>query len=125
MSDMRFTKDHEWIRVEGDEGVVGITEYAQHALGDVVFAEIPETGRTLAQGDEAAVVESVKAASEVYTPASGTVIAGNAALVDTPALVNESPEDAAWFFRLRLSDKTELDALMDRATYDAYVKTLE
>ena len=100
MSQTRFTKDHEWIRVEGDIGTVGITDYAQHALGDIVFVETPAPGATLAKGAEAAVVESVKAASEVYAPVSGTVTEGNAALEERPALVNESPEDEGWFFKL-------------------------
>lgn len=121
----RFTKDHEWIKVEGGIGTVGITDYAQHALGDVVFVEVPEAGRKLAKGDDAAVVESVKAASEVYTPVSGTVVAGNDTLADSPALVNESPEDQAWFFKVELSAPAELDALMDRAAYDEYVAGLE
>lgn len=125
MSDVRFTKDHEWIKLDGTIGTVGITDYAQHALGDIVFVEVPEAGRKLAKGDEAAVVESVKAASEVYTPVSGTVIEGNAALADQPALVNESPEDGAWFFRIELSAPAELDELMDRAAYDDYVAGLE
>lgn len=122
---VRFTKDHEWIKVDGTIGTVGITEYAQHALGDVVFVEVPEAGRKIAKGDDAAVVESVKAASEVYSPVSGTVTEGNAALVDSPNLVNESPEDQAWFFKIELSNPTELDQLMDRAAYDEYVKGLE
>jgi glycine cleavage system H protein len=121
----RFTKDHEWIKVEGGIGTVGITDYAQHALGDVVFVEVPEAGRKLAKGDDSAVVESVKAASEVYTPVSGTVIEGNNALADSPALVNESPEDQAWFFKIELSALAELDDLMDRAAYDEYVAGLE
>ncbi|OAN46574.1 glycine cleavage system protein H [Paramagnetospirillum marisnigri] len=125
MSEMRFTKDHEWIKVEGDQGTVGISDYAQHALGDVVFVEVPEPGRTIAKGDEAAVVESVKAASEVYSPVSGTVTKGNQAIVDQPGLVNESAEDGAWFFKLTLSDPAELADLMDRAAYDAYLATLE
>ncbi len=125
MSEMRFTKDHEWIKVQDDTGTVGISDYAQHALGDVVFVEVPEPGRKLAKGDEAAVVESVKAASEVYSPVSGTVIKGNSAIVDQPGLVNEAAEGAAWFFRIKLSDASELEALMDRAAYDAYLKTLE
>ncbi len=125
MSMLRFTKDHEWIRVDGDIATVGITDYAQKALGDVVFVEVPESGRQVSRGDDAAVVESVKAASEVYAPVSGTVTEGNAALADNPALVNESPEDAAWFFRLRLSNPAELDELMDRAAYDEYVGGLE
>ncbi|MBC7907982.1 MAG: glycine cleavage system protein GcvH [Rhodospirillaceae bacterium] len=121
----RFTKDHEWIKVEGGIGTVGITDYAQHALGDVVFVEVPEAGRKLAKGDDSAVVESVKAASEVYTPVSGTVVEGNTALADSPALVNESPEDQAWFFKIELSAPAELDDLMDRAAYDEYVAGLE
>ncbi len=125
MSDMRFTKDHEWIKIEGDTGTVGISDYAQHALGDVVFVEVPEPGRLLAKGDEVAVVESVKAASEVYSPVSGTVIKGNAAIVNQPGLVNEAAEDGAWFFTITLSDLSELTQLMDRAAYDAYLKTLE
>ena len=125
MSMLRFTKDHEWIKVDGDIATVGITDYAQKALGDVVFVEVPEAGRQVSQGDDAAVVESVKAASEVYAPVSGTVTEGNAALADNPALVNESPEDAAWFFRLALSNPPELDELMDRAAYDEYVGGLE
>ncbi len=125
MSDMRFTKDHEWIKVAGDVGTVGISDYAQHALGDVVFVEVPEKGRAVAKGAEAAVVESVKAASEVYSPVSGTVTAGNQAIVDQPGLVNESPEDAGWFYTLTIADPSELASLMDRAAYDAYLKTLE
>jgi len=122
---IRFTKDHEWISVDGTTGTVGITDYAQHALGDIVFVEVPEAGRELIVGGDAAVVESVKAASEVYSPVSGTVTEGNAALADNPALVNESPEDQAWFFKLTLSNPAELDELMDRTAYDAYVAGLE
>jgi glycine cleavage system H protein len=121
----RFTKDHEWISVEGNVGTVGISDYAQHALGDVVFVEVPEAGRQVARGGEAAVVESVKAASEVYSPVSGTVTKGNQAIVDQPGLVNEDPEGGAWFFKIELSDPAELDGLMDQAAYDAYLKTLE
>lgn len=125
MSKVLFTKDHEWVRVDGAVGTVGITDYAQVQLGDVVFVETPPPGKVLAKGDDAAVVESVKAASEVYAPVSGTVIEGNAALDDSPALVNESPEDGAWFFKLTLSDLSELDGLMDRAAYAEYVKGLD
>jgi glycine cleavage system H protein len=125
MSKTYFTNDHEWIRVDGDEGTVGITEYAQHALGDVVFVELPEVGKVLTKGGEAAVVESVKAASEVYAPVSGTVTAMNDGLVDQPALANESPEDQAWFFKLKLSAPGDLDGMMDRVAYDAFLKTLE
>ena len=125
MGDKHFTKDHEWISVDGDIGTVGISDYAQHALGDVVFVEVPEPGRAVAKGGEAAVVESVKAASEVYSPVSGTVVKGNPAIVDQPCLVNEAAETGAWFFTIRLSDPSEMGDLMDRAAYDAYLKTLE
>lgn len=125
MSTIRFTKDHEWIKVDGTVGTVGITDYAQHALGDVVFVEVPEAGRQVAKGGDTAVVESVKAASEVYSPVSGTVTEGNAELADQPALVNESPEDRAWFFKIELSNPAELDGLMDRAAYDEYLGGLE
>lgn len=124
MNDVRFTKDHEWVKIDGDEGIVGITDYAQSQLGDVVFVELPDAGRVVEQGKEAAVVESVKAASEIYAPVSGTVTAANAKLNDTPALVNESAEGEGWFFKLKLSNKGELSALMDRAAYDSYVKGL-
>ena len=125
MSEVRFTKDHEWIRVDGDVGTVGITDFAQHQLGDIVFIELPESGRALTPGGDAAVVESVKAASEVYSPVGGTVTEANAALVDQPALINQSPEDGAWFFKLRLADPGQLAALMDRAAYDAFVTGLK
>ena len=124
MGDKRFTKDHEWISVTGTTGTVGISDHAQHALGDIVFVEVPQTGQVIAKGAEAAVVESVKAASEVYSPVSGTVIKGNQAIVDQPGLVNQDPEAGAWFFTITLSDPAELDSLMDRAAYDAYLKTL-
>jgi len=119
-----FTKEHEWIRVEGEEATVGITEHAQHQLGDVVFVEVPEPGKTLEQGREAAVVESVKAASDVYAPVSGEVVEGNAALADDPSLVNQAAEGDGWFFRLRLSDASELEKLMREDEYKAYVEGL-
>ena len=119
-----FTPEHEWIEIDGDTGTVGITDYAQGQLGDVVFVETPIEGRSLTKGGEAATVESVKAASDVYSPASGTVLEGNAALVDTPELVNTDPEGAGWFFRLTLSDPGELAALMDEAAYAAFVAKL-
>ena len=125
MSETRYTSDHEWVRVDGDVGTIGISDYAQHQLGDVVFVELPEIGRRLAKGGEAAVVESVKAASEVYAPVSGEVVAVNQALVDRPATVNEAPLDGGWFFKLRLGDTGELGALMDQAAYDEYVKGLD
>jgi glycine cleavage system H protein len=118
----RFSKDHEWIRVEGDIATVGITDHAQGQLGDVVFVEVPEVGRKAAAGDAVAVVESVKAASDVFAPVSGEVVESNADLAANFALVNEDAEGKAWFFKIRLSDASELDKLMDRAAYDAFVK---
>lgn len=112
-----FTKEHEWIRVEGETATVGISQHAQHALGDIVFAEAPEVGRTLNKGDEAAVVESVKAASDVYAPVSGEVVEANQAIADEPALINTDPEGEGWFFKLRLADPSELEGLMDEASY--------
>ena len=119
-----FTEDHEWVDVDGDIGTVGISEYAQSQLGDIVFVEVPDEGKELTKGDEAAVVESVKAASDVYSPVSGEVIEGNAALVDTPGLVNEEPEGDGWFYKLTLSDPDELDSLMDEVAYAAFVAKL-
>ena len=119
-----FTEEHEWVEVDGDVATVGITEYAQSQLGDIVFVEVPEEGRELTKGDEAAVVESVKAASDVYTPASGTVVEGNAELEASPGLVNEDPEGDGWFFRLTLSDPSELEGLMDADKYAAFVAKL-
>jgi glycine cleavage system H protein len=119
-----FTKDHEWIDVDGDTATVGITDYAQGQLGDVVFVEVPEAGRSLTKGGDAAVVESVKAASDVYAPVSGEVTEGNAALTDDPSLVNTAPEGDGWFFKLRLSDAAELDGLMDQAAYQEFVSAL-
>ena len=119
-----FTKDHEWVRVDGDIATVGISDHAQAALGDIVFAEVPAPGRTLAKGDEAAVVESVKAASDVYAPVSGEVTEANDALADDPAIVNRAAEGNGWFFKLKLADAGELDGLMDEATYRAWCETL-
>lgn len=119
-----FTEEHEWVDVDGDTGTVGISDYAQGQLGDIVFVDVPEEGKELAKGDEAAVVESVKAASDVYAPVSGTVIEGNAALADDPAIVNSDPEGEGWFFRLTLSDPSELEELMDEAAYEAFVAKL-
>ena len=119
-----FTEDHEWIDVDGDSATVGITDYAQSQLGDIVFAEVPATGATLKKGGDAAVVESVKAASDVYAPVSGNVIEGNAALEGDPALVNSDPEGEGWFFKITLSDTSELDSLMDAAAYKAFVDGL-
>lgn len=119
-----FTQDHEWIDIDGDVATVGITEYAQGQLGDIVFVEVPDAGRNLGKGDEAAVVESVKAASDVYAPVSGVVVEGNPALVDEPALVNSDPEGTGWFFRLTIADTGELDGLMDATAYAAFVAAL-
>jgi glycine cleavage system H protein len=119
-----YTEDHEWIEVNGDSATVGITDYAQSQLGDIVFAEVPATGATLKKGGDAAVVESVKAASDVYAPVSGTVTEGNDALEGDPALVNNDPEGDGWFFKLTLSDTSELDSLMDATAYKAFVDGL-
>jgi glycine cleavage system H protein len=119
-----FTRDHEWIRVEGELATVGISDHAQQALGDIVFAEVPEAGRQLTKGGEAAIVESVKAASDVYSPASGEVVEGNAAVADDPALINRDPEGEGWFFKMKLADPSELEGLMDEAAYREWVKTL-
>ena len=120
----KYTKDHEYIRIEGDLGVVGITDYAQQQLGDVVFVELPAPGKTVAKGGEAAVVESVKAASEVYAPVSGEVVEVNAELEGTPGAVNEDSTGKGWFLKLKLKDKSELDALMNEDEYQAYLKTI-
>nr|WP_166178444.1 glycine cleavage system protein GcvH [Altererythrobacter segetis] len=119
-----FSEEHEWIEVDGDSATIGITDYAQGQLGDIVFVEVPAAGATVAKGKEAAVVESVKAASDVYAPVSGTVIEGNAALEDDPALVNTAPEGDGWFFKLTIADKGELDGLMDEVKYKAFVASL-
>ena len=119
-----FTKEHEWIRVEGDTATVGISDHAQEALGDIVFVEVPEAGRRFSKGQEAAVVESVKAASDVYSPVSGEVVEGNQAIADDPALVNSDPEGQGWFFKLTLDNAAELDGLMDEGAYREWVKTL-
>ena len=119
-----FTEDHEWVDVDGDIGTVGISGYAQEQLGDIVFVDVPDEGKELTKGDEAAVVESVKAASDVYSPVSGTVIEANASLGDTPGLVNEDPEGDGWFYKLTLADPDELSELMDEIAYQAFVAKL-
>jgi glycine cleavage system H protein len=124
MSDLRFTEDHEWVRREGDTVVVGITDYAQNQLGDVVYVELPAVGTKVARGKEAAVVESVKAASEVYAPVSGEVVAVNESLSGEPAKVNSAAMGEGWFFKLRLADPGEFDALMDEAAYQSFVEGL-
>jgi len=122
MATERFTKDHEWIRAEGGVGSVGITNHAQTQLGDIVFVEVPEVGRKAAQGEAVAVVESVKAASDVYAPVAGEVVEANADIAANPALVNEDAEGRAWFFKLKIANAAELDKLMDRVAYEAFVK---
>ena len=119
-----FTKEHEWIRVDGNNATVGISNHAQEQLGDIVFAETPQAGRSLRKGEEAAVVESVKAASDVYSPISGTVIEGNPALADDPAIINNDPEGAGWFFKLEVTNPSELEGLMDEAAYRDFVASL-
>ncbi len=126
MSEMKFTEGHDWVRPEGDDvATVGITDYAQEQLGDVVFVELPGVGTEVAQGGDAAVIESVKAASEVHAPVSGTVTEANDALADNPVRVNEDPTGDGWFFKLKMSDPSELDDLMDEDTYKSYIAGLE
>src|SRR4051812_37066067 len=124
MSQTRYTRDHEWVRLEGDIATVGITDYAQGQLGDVVYVELPPVGKQVEQGGEAAVVESVKAASEVYAPISGEIVAANDDLSGEPARVNNEPTGGGWFFKVRVSDPSQIDALMDEAAYKAFVEGL-
>lgn len=124
MTKIFYTEDHEWIRLEGDIGIVGISNYAQEQLGDIVFVELPQPGTKTGKGDEIAVVESVKAASEIYAPVSGEVTEANTALEGAPVTVNESAENDGWFFKIRVTDKSELDGLMDAAAYQTYVEGL-
>lgn len=119
-----YSKDHEWVRVDGDTATVGITDYAAEQLGDVVFVELPEIGRAVKKGDAAAVVESVKAASDVYSPVSGEVVEANNALEDAPNIVNEAAEDGGWIWKLKVADKSEFDTLLDEASYRQYLETL-
>ena len=121
---MRFTKDHEWVSLDGDVATVGITAHAAEQLGDVVFVETPEPGKTVTKGDSFAVVESVKAASDVYAPVTGEVIEGNAALATSPETVNADPQGQGWFGKIRVSDAAQIEALMDQAAYDAYLASL-
>ncbi len=121
MTDIKYTDDHEYLRIEGDVATIGITNHAQEQLGDVVFVELPEAGKGFAKGDEAAVVESVKAAAELYAPISGEVVEANSALEANPGLVNEDPEGGAWFMKIKLSDKSELDGMMDADGYAKFV----
>lgn len=124
MADRKYTEDHEWVEFDGETGVIGISDYAQEQLGDVVFVELPDVGKVLDQRDEAAVIESVKAAAEVYTPVSGEVIEVNEELNNDPSLVNSDAHGEGWFAKLQLTDPTELDALMDKATYKTFVERL-
>ena len=119
-----FTREHEWVRVEGGTATVGISNHAQEALGDIVFAEVPEAGRKLNKGQEAAVVESVKAASDVYAPVAGEVVEGNQAVADDPSLINSDPEGEGWFFKLKLDNPGEVEGLMDETSYRDWIKTL-
>ncbi|HTE81264.1 MAG TPA: glycine cleavage system protein GcvH [Reyranella sp.] len=121
---VKYSNEHEWIRVEGDVGTVGISQYAQEQLGDVVFVDVPQTGRKIAKGESVAVVESVKAASDIYTPASGEVTEGNAALGDAPGDINADPMGKGWIFKIKLGNPSDLDGLMDQAAYDDFVKSL-
>ena len=124
MSEIRFSKDHEWVKVDGDVATIGITPYAQEQLGDVVFVELPDVGKQVTKGKELAVVESVKAASEVYAPLTGEVVEVNGALTDAPATVNEDALGKGWFAKVKLSNKGELGELMDEAAYKTYVEGL-
>ena len=121
---VRFSNEHEWIRVEGDVGTIGITNYAQEQLGDVVFVDVPQVGRKVAKGESVAVVESVKAASDIYAPVSGEIVEGNKALSDSPGDVNAEPMGKGWFFKIKLDNLGDLEGLMDQAAYDAFVKGL-
>jgi glycine cleavage system H protein len=124
-SDLRYTKEHEWVRLDGDIATVGITDYAQEALGDVVFVELPEIGREVAADEACGVVESVKAASDVYAPLAGKIVETNQAIVDDPSLVNTEAEGEGWFFRVEIDDTDAFDALLDEAAYGEYVETLD
>ena len=124
MAETRYSQEHEWIRVEGDVGTIGITQYAQEQLGDVVFVDVPQAGRKVAKGEACAVVESVKAASDIYAPVSGEVVEANAGLADAPGDVNAEPMGKGWFFKIKLLDKGELSDLMDEAAYNDFVKSL-
>jgi glycine cleavage system H protein len=125
MGDVRYTQDHEYVRVDGDVGTIGISNYAQEQLGDVVYVELPEVGKALSKGDEAAVVESVKAAAEVYAPVGGEVTETNSDLEGNPGLVNQDPEGAAWFMKVKIADKGDLDGLMDESAYKTFLESLD
>ncbi len=125
MSELKYTEEHEWVRVDGDTAVIGISAYAQEQLGDIVFVDLPETGKSLDQGDEAAVIESVKAASEVYAPIAGTVLETNQSLTEDPGKVNADPTGDGWFLKIEMRDPGQVDGLMDETAYKAYVGGLE
>ena len=122
MSEVKYSKEHEWIKVEGDVGIIGITQHATEMLGDIVFVELPEVGLTVEKDGNAGVVESTKAASDVYTPVSGEVVDTNQAIVDDPSKINQDPENTAWFFKLKIKDKSEMDSLMNKDEYDKFAK---
>lgn len=124
MASVKYTEEHEWVRLDGDVATIGITNYAQEQLGDVVFVEVPQVGRKVEKGESVAVVESVKAASDIFAPLSGEVVEANTALADSPGDVNAEPMGKGWFFKIRIADKAQLDVLMDEAAYDAFVKKL-
>ena len=121
MSDVKFSKEHEWIILEGDVATIGITKHATEMLGDIVFVEVPDNGKSVDKDGQAAVVESTKAASDVFSPISGEITEGNKSIVDTPESVNSDPEGASWFFKIKIKDKSELDTLMTKAEYDKFV----
>ena len=121
MSEKKFSKKHEWISVEGDIGIVGITKHATELLGDIVFAEVPEAGKAVEKNDQAAVVESTKAASDVYSPVSGEITEGNKLIVDNPGNINSDPEETSWFFKIKIKDKSKLDELMSKADYEKFI----
>jgi len=122
MSEVKYSKEHEWIKLEGDVGTIGITQHATEMLGDIVFVELPDVGKAVEKDGNAGVVESTKAASDVYTPVSGEVLENNQAIVDDPAKINSDPENGAWFFKLKIKDKNELDSLMNKEEYDKFAK---
>ena len=122
MSEVKYSKEHEWIKLEGDVGIIGITQHATEMLGDIVFVELPDVGTSVEKDGNAGVVESTKAASDVYTPVSGEVVESNQAIVDDPAKINSDPENGAWFFKLKIKDKSELDSLMNKEEYDKFAK---
>ena len=122
MSEVRYSKEHEWIKLDGDTAIIGITQHATEMLGDIVFVELPEIGSSVAKDGNAGVVESTKAASDIYTPVSGEIIENNQSIVDDPAKVNSDPENEAWFFKLKIADKSEIDSLMNKEEYDKFAK---